>query len=629
MLSRRLISRSLRHAPAGTAPRRRRWLYAAVSTIALAGASAAVPVLPAAADTGAITFNSVSGGGSGNLSVTVTSDDQLASITVHLWSGAPDTGTAALSTSDFTEQGSFSAGTPQTWVLSAPATDLAGLAPGTYAATADATDLDADQTVSDQSLSGSFKFLAQPTLTLSSLTSTQPNQSVNAAGQVTGCATLSCPAHGWPVGTPVTVTDMTSASQPSWNSATTDAGGDFQVPGVTAVPGDSYVASVAATSTNLAGTSAPVQDVAQYATTSITATATQAPFGHQTITGTLSYQSGLNQVPAPSGVTITFAAQGQPTITTTTGANGTFSQMLPPITGTTAWTLSSQANDQATNPFLAGTQVSINATQTLWSATIGGFSATVNRDYVLTVRGCMSTTTQPPPPADFPTIQIQYEVSKAGPWKELGTVSTMTMTGCQGVAFFARGLTRAPSAYYRASFPGDDTYTSAASGSVKAALIATRFTSFKASPTTVAAGKKIKISGILQYHTNKWHGYRRQRVLLIFAKHKNAKVYFAFKWLTTARNGTFSDTFAYNLGTMWWSANYNGNSTHFIAGAPPIHVTMRGRAVRHIEVTQSMSPAQTATALFQTMHGPAGWSPFGWPFTMAADPLLIMMGPQA
>ena len=150
MLRRRLASRPLGPAREGTAPRRRRWLYAALGVIALAGA-VAVPVVPAAADTGAITFNSVSGNGSGNLAVTVTSDDPLGSITVHLWSGAPDIGTAALSRSDFTEQGTFSAGTQQTWVLNAPATDLAALPAGTYTATADATDLDGDQTSSPTS----------------------------------------------------------------------------------------------------------------------------------------------------------------------------------------------------------------------------------------------------------------------------------------------------------------------------------------------------------------------------------------------------------------------------------------------------------------------------------------------
>ncbi len=197
------------------------------------------------------------------------------------------------------------------------------------------------------------------------------------------------------------------------------------------------------------------------------------------------------------------------------------------------------------------------------------------------------------------------------------------------MGFLAADVELIPSAYYQAVFAGDDIYSPATSGTVKAGLIATRFTSFKASPTTVAAGKKVKITGTLQYHTNKWHGYARQRVLLIFAKRENAKRYFAFKWLTTTKNGTFSDTFTYNLGTMWWSANYNGNSKHFIAGAAPIHVTMRGRAVRHIAATQSITHAQTAASLFETMHGPAGWGRFGWPFMMAADPLLIMMGTQA
>jgi hypothetical protein len=630
VLSRRLVSRSLRRAPGGTGPGRRRWLYAAVSAIALAGAAAAVPILPAAADPGTINFMAVSGNGSGNLSVTVTSDDQLTGITVHLWSGGSDTGTDVLDLTDFAELDTFSPGATQTWTLGNPAKDLAKLPPGAYTATADATDVAVPaDTVTDQPLTGKFSYLAQPTLTLSSITSTRPNQSVAVTGQVTGCVALSCPTN-WPIGTPVIVSDVTSTSQPTWQGATTDQGGDFSVPGVTAVPGDSYVASVPATSTNVAGTSAAVQDAAQYATTSITATATAAPFGHQTISGTLTYQSGLNQIPAPSGVSITFTAQGQSPITTTTDADGTFSQMLPPVSGTTAWTLSSQANDQATNPFLAGTQVSINATQTQWLASIGTFSATINRDYFLTVKGCMTTTTQPAPPADFPAIQLQYELTKAGPWKTIGTISTTPpLSGCKGVSFLAGGVTLIPSAYYRAVSTADDIYTSATSSRVKAGLIATRFTAFKASPKTVAAGKKVKISGTLQYHTNKWHGYARQRVLLIFAKHENAKRYFAFKWLTTGKNGTFSDTFTYNLGTMWWSANYNGNSTHFIAGAIPVHVTMRGRAVRHIAATQSITHGQTAASLFETMHGPAGWGRFGWPFMMAADPLLIMMGTQA
>ena len=124
---------------------------------------------------------------------------------------------------------------------------------------------------------------------------------------------------------------------------------------------------------------------------------------------------------------------------TTTGANGNFSMLLPAVAGTTTWTLSSQNNDLATNPFLAGTQESISAMQN-WPSAISGFSATLNRYYTLTVGGCLSTDTQPAPPADYPTIQIQYELTTAGPWHELGTVGTTTITGCKGAAFLAQGL---------------------------------------------------------------------------------------------------------------------------------------------------------------------------------------------
>jgi hypothetical protein len=623
VLRRRLASRSLGPAREGSAPRRRRWLYGALGVIALASA-VAVPVVPAAADTGAITFNSVSGNGSGNLTVTVTSDDPLASITVHLWSGAPDTGTAALSRSDFTEQGTFSAGIQQTWVLNAPATDLAALPAGTYAATADATDLDGDQTtITDQPLAGTFNFQVVPSISLTQATvpSTAPNQDINITGQLNAVQPLDTTAAGWG-GQPVAITD---SSNTKW-TGTTLSDGSFSIQ-VTGTPGDQYTASVAATGANLAATSpTSTTDVPQYATTSITATATPAPYGQQTISGALTYQSGLNQATAPGGVTITATSPGQQNIVTTTGANGNFSMLLPAVAGTTTWTLSSQNNDLATNPFLAGTQESISAMQT-WPSAISGFSATLNRYYTLTVGGCLSTSTQPPPPADYPMIQIQYELTTAGPWRELGTVSTTTMPGCKGAEFRAQGTALAASAYYRAYFPGDGTYTSATGASMKAALIATRFSSFTASPKSVAAGKNLKISGTLQYHTNKWHGYAHQRVLLIFAKRKDAKRYFSFKWLTTGKNGTFSHTFAYNLGTMWWSANYNGNSKHLIAGAHPIHVTMYGRAVRRVAAMQS--PAQLTTAWSETMHGKGGWQSFGFPFLMAAEPLLILMGRQA
>ena len=207
-----------------------------------------------------------------------------------------------------------------------------------------------------------FNFQVVPSISLTQATvpSTAPNQDVNITGQLNAVQPLATTATGWG-GQPVAITD---SSNTKW-TGTTLSDGSFSIQ-VTGTPGDQYTASVAATGANLAATSpTSTTDVPQYATTSIAATATPAPFGQQTMAGTLTYQSGLNQLAAPGGVTITATSAGQQNIVTTTGANGTFSMLLPAVAGTTTWTLSSQNNDLATNPFLAGTQESISAMQTL------------------------------------------------------------------------------------------------------------------------------------------------------------------------------------------------------------------------------------------------------------------------
>ena len=336
----------------------RRWVYA-VAAASAALAAGLLPATAATADTGNIAFGTAAGDGSGNLTVTVTSDDQLGSITLHLWSGAPDTGSPALSTSDVTEQGTFAPGQQQTWVLANPASDLAGLPPGSYAVTADATDADGDQSVTDQQVSGAFDFFVQPTVRLSSLSTTMPAQAVSATGQL-GCATLSCYASGsWPA-LPVTISDSDSGQ--SWQgSAASD--GSFSI-GVTGTPGDHYTASVAATVASLAAKSAVVQDVAVYAPTSLSAAATAAGYGTQQMTGTLTAQSGQSQLENLSGVAITATASGGQQATAKTGANGSFSMPLPAVTGTTTWTVSSHASDQTT-PFVAGATTSVTAAQTV------------------------------------------------------------------------------------------------------------------------------------------------------------------------------------------------------------------------------------------------------------------------
>jgi hypothetical protein len=214
---RRLTSRPWRAASAPLSGFPRRLLYAAIGVIALAS-SAALPAVSASADTGAINFLAVSGNGSGNLTVTVSSDDPLGTVTVHLMSGATD----VLDLTDLSEQGTFSPDVTQTWVLNNPATDLAALLPGTYTATADATDADNDQTVQAQSLTGAFDFQVVSSISVSqpTVTSTAPNQQVSIAGQLNAVQPLSTTAVGWG-GQTVTITD---SSNKTWTGTSTSNG---------------------------------------------------------------------------------------------------------------------------------------------------------------------------------------------------------------------------------------------------------------------------------------------------------------------------------------------------------------------------------------------------------------------
>jgi hypothetical protein len=629
----RFAQKSLAHALIRSLGSRRRWLYAGLASLAVA-ASVTVPSLQAGADTGSIVVNSVSGDGTGDLAVSITSAIPLSAIKVHLISSSA---IDVLDLSDFTAQGTFTASQPQTWTLNSPTTDLSGFAPGTYTATVDATDTDSDPTVMGLTpTTGTFNFLAQPVLTTAStFNTTKPNQQVNITGQLNGCKTLSCPAGGWPVGTTVTVTDTTATGQPSWTSNTTDSSGDFAVAGVVGIPGDSYSVAVAAVPSTSLAASATTTDVPQYATTTLTITPpASAPYGPEIVTGTLTYGPTSSPAPAPAGITIT-ASAGALQAQTTTNANGTFSLTLPATTGSTTWTVSSQAQ-LTTTPFLFGATATVSATQT-WPATISGFSVTLSRFYVVTVGGCLSSSISPPPPLDVnpPPIQIWYELTTAGPWKELGTVlMSPPMAGCAGPTFLASGSAPAAAAYYRAVFPGDNIYGSATGTSIRAAHTATRFSPFKASTSLLLLpNRKLTIHGTLQYQgPARWRAYASQRVLLIYctgsAAHcNNNNNWFAYHWVRTNSLGNFSLTFFDTIGTAFWSANYNGNATHMAAGAPMIKVTVKRSGSRIVG-----SPLPRATPvqpLFTIMPTGQNWQQGGgMQFLIAADPLLILMGRQ-
>jgi hypothetical protein len=560
-----------KYSVATSRPRVRRhnyWIGAALAALALAS-PLAIAAAPATAQGTGFDFISVGGDGSGDLSITVSSG---APLTDWMLSLSNDTSTYTMDDfTAFTDEDAFAAYQPQTYVL--PTADAesvfgsAGIAlpPGDYQVTATAAnDGGVDTLTSPQTIPDStFDFVAQATLAFSSPTfdTTQPSQSVTINGQIT-CSTVACPSWS---GTSVTVTDVTAAATPQWTT-NTDSSGDFSVT-VTGVSGDYYSPSVPVVPWVSVAT-ANTQDVPQYAPTLIMATAATAPYGKQTIKGTLTYQSGLQQVAAPAGVTIT-ATAGSHTVSTTTNDSGAFSLTVPPIAGTTTWLLKTQ-DDLSTSPFLAGTESSVGASQQ-WQTAITKFTAKVTPyppgGALLTVSGCMvSTTTPPPSDASDPAVELEWRVRRTGKWQKLGYLSTGTEPGCAGLEFSGSGSPKALSAYYRVAVIADATYagsTSASTGRVW--IYQTRFDPFDVTPHAVAAGKKIKVSGTLQYYGSKWRAIADQPVYVILSY--NRKNWFLIRAVRTNSKGAFSLTIADNYGTAYWSANYQGDKTHLEASA--------------------------------------------------------------
>jgi hypothetical protein len=451
-------------------------------------------------------------------------------------------------------------------------------------------------------------------------------QSFKLSGQVNILDPLTGTTAGFG-GQMVTISQLGSTNE--W-TATTAANGSYTA-SVTGNPGNQYVASVAATSFSPQESStSTAEDVAQYAQTSLTAWASDTPSGQQSITGTLRYQtsSSFTSAPAPSGVTITASSSDQKTITTTTDASGAFSMPLTGVTGTTTWQLTTQ-NDLISSPFLLGTVTQVVATPDA----ITGFTVSLNRAGVLTVGGCLVRT--PAASHDYPSVDLEYQRTPSSPWTVFGTVLTQAkLPGCiAGAGFLAHGGAPAASAYYRAYFPGDGEYelvTSSSTGRIWKIL--TRFSSFTATPSPVSPGGKISVSGTLQQLTNRWHPYASQRVVLIYSMNWRAlppdQVWYVYVVVRTNIKGHFSKTFADPVRrAAAWSANYNGNATHFDVSAPESVVRIRRPAAARagqVPVSASGQPAQTVSRLVP-------WADSGLsisPFVLAADPLLTLMGMQ-
>jgi len=190
----------------------------------------------------------------------------------------------------------------------------------------------------------------------------------------------------------------------------------------------------------------------------------------------------------------------------------------------------------------------------------------------LKVHTCLKVTV---PNFSVPTrrVDIQYAPGRSGPWKTLGRLSIQP-------ASYARACGSRPfiaplaSAFYRASIGATPDNQAASSTPVLRWKGVTRFAFVHVSPRTVPRGGNLTVSGHLQSYNRRWRNFARQRVLIIF-RPPGSKVWYWIRKVTTNSSGYFTSTFP-DSATADWSAEYEGDATHFASIGSVHHVKVPG-----------------------------------------------------
>ena len=231
-----------------------------------------------------------------------------------------------------------------------------------------------------------------------------------------------------------------------------------------------------------------------------------------------------------------------------------------------------QATAAPTDPVTTSASPPANAVKL--PTVVGGFAATLNPDWRVSVHGCLSL--RDGGPGSVPSLAgltIQYAAGPNGPWRPLGGLARQASLACGhgGRAFSGILPARLNYAYYRATYAGSTdkagtVYLGSASGKVLAWKYGNRISSFAISKRTVAKGGKLTISGRLQYYSGTWRNHAGQQVLIILRPHGSGTWYWIARSKTDSA-GRFSATFTDPVSATW-SAEYTGNSAHLGAIAP-------------------------------------------------------------
>ena len=463
-----------------------------------------------------------------------------------------------------------------TWTANIAAGSASGLPLGSY--TVSLTGTFADSAQYTQSDVGSFNFFATSMVGLQASPTilTSPGGSTALTGQLV----LSNPDGSldtdYPVGASVTIQSggTTVATLPLGSD------GSYSDPDFTASASESIEAVFAGTATIGSSVSPPVALTVDSPTTSgsLKVNPVTETYGKAVaVTGTLT--SGSTPLAGQSIWVNTTGFSNNPIVTGTTHADGSFTITLPErAAGGTLYVGATSATDA---PEATTVQVALKVVH---PTAMSGFKTTLSQYWGLSVSGCLGF------PASDKTEKITHTsgltveyASPGGSWKKLGAINGNEADhacGTGGIEFTGSFTAPENYAYYRVVYAGTTGATSFAANngySVLAWRYADRITDYKISPTTVNAGGKLTISGVLQYYYSGWHNYSGQTIVIyLHPKGSNPTWYWLVKIKTNAK-GQFSTTFKDPVSATW-QAVFEGNNSgvgHLSYGSPEVYVRLK------------------------------------------------------
>jgi hypothetical protein len=464
--------------------------------------------------------------------------------------------------------------TQSSWTATVPV-GASGLTLGTYEIAVNATFTDSGTYSVDNA--GSFSFLAGSSATLVAANDNlaYPDASTTLSGQVTLTN---------PDGTADTDYSSLEVRIESGNNTIADvpvaSDGTFSYPFTPSASTDVQAEVIGNAAVSSSGPSPDLIVNVTDATPSLSLNANSATetYGKPvTVTGTLTDASAAVEGQQIWVNTTNSAAGALATGTTT--ATGAFNITLPErAAGGTLYVGSADANDL--------TSVSEPLTlKVVHPTTISSFKTTLNQYWGLSVSGCLGFPASDKTEKITRTSGLTVEYASAGgSWKKLATINANEADhacGTGGIEF--TGSYTAPENYadYRVVYAGTTGATSFAAtngNSVLAWRYDDRITNYKISPTTVNAGGKLTISGVLQYWYSGWHNYSGQTIVIyLHPKSSNPTWYWLVKIKTNAK-GQFSTTFKDPVSATWQAAFEGNNSNgvgHLTAGSPEVYVRLK------------------------------------------------------